>query len=94
MRRQTTDVSDGQQFSLQVLWGVEVVGSSSERSDNSVLRSVGGGGGVLRIEVGVGGFSVNLSGCIRTSRKGKDPSGEGCSMVKERSSVRKLSKVR
>ena len=42
----------------------------------------------------MGGFSVNLSGCIRTSRKSKDPSGEGCSMVKERCSVRELRKVR
>lgn len=32
------DVSDCLQLSLQVLWGTEVVGSSSERSDNSVLR--------------------------------------------------------
>ena len=30
---------------------------------------------------------MDLSGCIRTSRKGKDPSGEGCSMVKERSII-------
>ena len=52
-------MSDGQQFGVQVLWGAEVVGSSSERSDNSVLCRVGGGGGVHRIEDGVGGFSVN-----------------------------------
>ena len=31
------DVSDGLQFSVKVLWGAEVVGSSSERSDKSVL---------------------------------------------------------
>ena len=52
-------VSDSLQFGVQVLWGAEVVGSSSERSDNSVLRLNGGGGVVLRKEVGVGGFSVN-----------------------------------
>ena len=31
---------------------------------------------------------------MRTSRKGKDPSSEGCSMVKVRSSVRELKKER
>ena len=30
-------MSDGLQFSVQVLWEAEVVGSSSERSDNSAL---------------------------------------------------------
>ena len=34
--RREADVSDGLQFSVQVFWGAEVVGSSSERSDNSV----------------------------------------------------------
>ena len=30
-------MSDGLQFSAQVLWGAEVFGSSSERSKNSLL---------------------------------------------------------
>ena len=34
---------------------------------------------VVEDEVGLSG-----PGCIRTSRKGKNPSGEGCSMVKVR----------
>ena len=37
IRNNEADVSDGLQFSAQVLWGAEVAGSSSERSDNSVL---------------------------------------------------------
>ena len=45
----------------------------------------------------MGGFSVDEGGLIRvrsTSRKGKDPSGVGCSMVKFRSSVRESRKER
>ncbi len=48
-----------------MLWGTDVVGSSSKGSDDAVLGGVGRAVGVLRVEVGVCRFlyiEVDLSG--------------------------------
>ena len=39
-----------------MLWGADVVGRTSEGSDNTVLGGCRGAGGVLGVEVGVGCF--------------------------------------
>ena len=52
-------------FCVQVLGGADVVGSPGEGSDDAVLRGVGGAGGVLRVEVGVGRFTVDGGGLVR-----------------------------
>ena len=44
------DVSDSLEFSIQVLRGAGVVGSSCEGSDDAVLGGVGSVGGVLGVE--------------------------------------------
>ena len=60
-----TDVSNGLKFSVQVLRRADVVGSSCEGSDDTVLRGVGRAGGVLGVEVGVGRLPVDGGGLIR-----------------------------
>ena len=42
-----------------MLRGTDVVGTTSEGSDNTVLGRCRGAGGVLGVEVGVGGFPIN-----------------------------------
>jgi hypothetical protein len=87
------DISDGKEFSVQVLRRADIVDSSCEGCDDTV----GSAGRVLGVEVSVSGFSVDGDGSLgrmRTSRKGKYLSGEGCPLVKLRSSVKELRKER
>ena len=50
---------------MQVLERAEVVGPPYEGSDDAVLGGVGGAGGVLQVEVGMGRFSVDGRGLVR-----------------------------
>ena len=59
------DVSDSLELSVQVLRRTDIVGSSCEGSDDTVLRGVGRAGGVLGVEVGVGRLPVDGGGLIR-----------------------------
>ena len=48
-----------------MLRGAEVVGSSSQGSDDAVLGGVGSAGVVLHVEVGMSGLAVDGCGLIR-----------------------------
>ena len=78
------------EFWVQVLSGADVKGTACERSDNTVLGRCRSAGGVFCVEIGhcigVIGASEKRFNRLwkRMSRKGKDPSDEGCSMVKVR----------
>ncbi len=60
-------MSDCLEFSVKVLRGTHVVGSSSKGSDDAVLGGVGSAGGVLRVEVGVSRFPVYRGGLVRVN---------------------------
>ncbi|MCP3679661.1 MAG: hypothetical protein GY782_05085 [Gammaproteobacteria bacterium] len=65
-------MSDCLEFSVKVLRGTDVVGSSSKGSDDAVLGGVGSAGGVLRVEVGVSRFPVYRGGFVRVNEYVKE----------------------
>ena len=71
--------------------------TSRQRSDDTVFGGRCGAGVVASVEVSVSGLSVDICGFVRMDedvKEGMVPSGEGCSRVKVRSSVRELMKER
>ena len=68
-------MSDCLEFSVEVLGRTDVVGSSSQGSNNAVLRGVGRAGGVLRVEVCVSRFPVHRGGFVVVDKDVEERNG-------------------